>query len=171
MLDNLEEIRSLGAFAAPAAALDAVLHEPVLVRLDELGRILVDGADAVSFLQTQLTNDVAGLSELALQLNGYCTPKGRLLATFHQWRNDDAVVLQLPSEILAPVMKRLSMFVLRSKAKLTDASSQQTTYGLAGPGAAAAVRSKPRPRTRARRAVSAFRARAPRAQASCRRSA
>jgi folate-binding protein YgfZ len=84
---------------------------------------------------------VAGLSELALQLNGYCTPKGRLLATFHQWRHDDAVVLQLPAEILGPVMKRLSMFVLRSKAKLIDASSQQTTYGLAGPGAAAAVRS------------------------------
>ncbi len=141
MLDDLEEIGSLGAFAAPAAALDAVLHEPVLVRLDELGRIRVDGADAVSFLQTQLTNDVANLSESALQLNGYCTPKGRLLATFHQWRDDDAVMLQLPAEILGPVMKRLSMFVLRSKAKLIDASSQQTTYGLAGPGAAATVRS------------------------------
>lgn len=141
MLDDLQKIHSLGAFAAPGAALDAVLHEPVLVRLGELGRIRVEGADAVSFLQTQLTNDVAGLSDSALQLNGYCTPKGRLLATFHQWRSNDAVVLQLPAEILGPVMKRLSMFVLRSKAKLVDASSQQTTYGITGQGAAATVRS------------------------------
>jgi folate-binding protein YgfZ len=131
----------LGAFAAPAAALDAVVRQPVLSRLDELGRIHVDGADAVPFLQSQLTNDVATLDDATLQLNGYCTPKGRLLATFHQWRMGDAIVLQLPAEVLASVMKRLSMFVLRAKAKLVDASRQQSTFGLAGPGSAAALAS------------------------------
>jgi folate-binding protein YgfZ len=112
----------------------------VLARLDDLGCIRVDGPDAVAFLQSQLTNDVAQLAPTALQLNAYCTPKGRVLATFHQWRDGEAVLLQLPREILAPVMKRLSMFVLRSKARLVDASTQHAAYGLIGPQAADALR-------------------------------
>jgi folate-binding protein YgfZ len=140
MLETLNPPASLGAFAAPSAEIDAVLQGPVLVRLDELGRIRVEGPDAVTFLQTQLTNDVAQLDAASFSLNGYCTPKGRLLATFHQWRDSDAVMLELPREILPPVMKRLAMFVLRSKAKLTDASAMHSTFAMLGPGAAAALR-------------------------------
>jgi len=142
MLDTLDKTAPLGAFAAPTVELDAVLHGPVLAPLHELGRIRVDGPDALPFLQTQLTSDVAHQEPASLQLNGYCTPKGRLLATFHQWRDGEAVVLQLPSELLAPVMKRLSMFVLRAKAKLTDASALHATYALLGPGAALASQVK-----------------------------
>ena len=58
----------------------------VQVPLPELGVIAVSGADAVAFLQSQLTNDVAHLTPGQMQLSGYCTAKGRLLATFHQWR-------------------------------------------------------------------------------------
>lgn len=140
MLDTLDKIAPLGAFAAATEELGAVLHGPVLAPLDELGRIRVDGPDAVPFLQAQLTSDVAHQEAASLQLNGYCTPKGRLLATFHQWRDGEAVMLQLPSELLAPVMKRLSMFVLRSKAKLTNASAMHATCALLGPGAAATLR-------------------------------
>jgi len=102
------------------------------VPLPELGVIAVSGADAVAFLQSQLTNDVAHLGAAAMQLNGYCTAKGRLLATFHQWRHADDVMLRLPGEILPAVMKRLTMFVLRAKARLTDVSDAWTTTGLLG---------------------------------------
>jgi tRNA-modifying protein YgfZ len=131
----------LGAFAAPPLDLAAVLRAPAVARLSELGAIRVDGADATTFLQSQLTNDVAHLGTEALRLNGYCTPKGRLLATFHQWRDGDAFVLQLPRELVAPVAKRLSMFVLRAKARLTDISEQQATYALLGPQSSAALAS------------------------------
>jgi tRNA-modifying protein YgfZ len=107
---------------------------PRLIALDELGVIAVDGADAIAFLQSQLTSDVARLRHDQLALAGYCTAKGRLLATFHQWRHDDAILLRLPREILPAVVKRLSMFVLRSKARLTDASAQWTTHALIGAG-------------------------------------
>jgi hypothetical protein len=110
------------------------LGQPVLVSLPELGVIAVSGADAVTFLQAQLTNDVAHLTPGQMQLNGYCTPKGRLLATFHQWRHGDDVMLRLPREILPAVMKRLSMFVLRAKVKLSDASEAWTTFALLGHG-------------------------------------
>jgi folate-binding protein YgfZ len=139
-MDTLDTPVRLGAFAASRADLAALQRGPVLARLDDLGCIRVDGPDAVAFLQSQLTNDVAQLAPTALQLNAYCTPKGRVLATFHQWRDGDAVLLQLPREILAPVMKRLSMFVLRSKARLVDASTQHAAYGLIGPQAADALR-------------------------------
>ena len=102
------------------------------VPLPELGVIAVSGADAVAFLQAQLTNDVARLGAAEMQLNGYCTAKGRLLATFQQWRQGDDVMLRLPREILPPVMKRLSMFVLRAKVRLADASDAWRTTGLLG---------------------------------------
>ena len=128
-----------GTWHAPADQLTHALAAPVLATLTELGVIAVRGADAVSFLQGQLTNDSAGLDATRVQLTGYCSPKGRLIAVFDQWRDGADVCLQLPAEILPPVMKRLSMFVLRSKAKLEDASSAWTSFGLLGPGSAALV--------------------------------
>ena len=140
MPDEVLAPTSLGAFAASSEDLAAVLGAPVVARLSELGTIRAEGADATAFLQSQLTNDVAHLGTDALQLNGYCTPKGRLLATFHQWRDGDAIVLQLPRELAAPVAKRLSMFVLRAKARLAETSDQWTTHALLGPQASAALR-------------------------------
>ena len=90
----------------------------------------MSGADAISFLQSQLTSDVGRLGTDQMQLSGYCTAKGRLLATFHQWRADDTVFLRTPREIVASVVKRLSMFVLRAKAKVADASDGWITYAL-----------------------------------------
>ena len=119
--------------ASATAEAARALREPVLVPLPELGVIAVSGADAITFLQAQLTNDVAHLAPGQMQLNGYCTAKGRLLATFHQWRHGDDVMLRLPREILPAVMKRLAMFVLRAKVKLADASEAWSTAGVLGP--------------------------------------
>ena len=134
------------AVAAPAPGVSQAtddtpaLHAPVLISLRELGTIRVEGTDALRFLQSQLTNDVERLDATSFQLNGYCTAKGRLLATFHQWRDMDAVVLQLPAELLPTVQRRLTMFVLRLKVKLSDDSERSTAYGLLGTGAASALR-------------------------------
>jgi folate-binding protein YgfZ len=128
---------------APRADLDALLREPVWCALDDdFGVIAVRGPDAVAFLQGQLTNDSKTLDAAAVQLTGYCTAKGRLLAVFEQWRTEDPdgeVLLQLPREILPTVLKRLSMFVLRAKAKLTDDSGQWRTVALLGAGSGQAL--------------------------------
>jgi folate-binding protein YgfZ len=117
----------------------ACLTQPVAVSIDELGVIAVEGADAASFLHAQLTNDVAHLDTRRLQLNGYCSAKGRLYAVFNNWRDADAIYLQLPREILPAVMRRLSMFVLRAKAKLRDASGEWANMAVIGPGSSAAL--------------------------------
>lgn len=100
--------------------------------IGDQGIIAVSGEDAASFLHNQLTNDVEHLGEGEARLAGYCSPKGRLQATFLMWRNAESVFLQLPRELLAPLQKRLSMFVLRAKAKLSDASGERVLIGLGG---------------------------------------
>ncbi|MGZ3181085.1 MAG: CAF17-like 4Fe-4S cluster assembly/insertion protein YgfZ [Telluria sp.] len=118
---------------------EAALAEGFVAPLADLGLIAVTGEDAASFLHNQLTNDVEHLGLAEARLAGYCTPKGRLLATFLMWRGTDAIYLQLPRELQAAVQKRLSMFVLRAKAKLADATPE-VTLGLGGAHAEAALR-------------------------------
>ena len=114
-----------GARTDGAAGAARALREPVRVPLPELGVIAVSGADHGAFLQSQLTNDVAQLGAAQMQLNGYCTAKGRLLATFHQWRHGDAVLLRLPREVLPGVLKRLE------DGTLHDAVNRLTEPGMA----------------------------------------
>ena len=103
------------------------------------GLIAVSGDDAASFLHKQLTNDVEHLGLGQARLAGYCTPKGRLQASFLMWRNAESVFLALPRELQAPLQKRLSMFVLRAKAQLCDASDSVAMLGFGGAGAAAVL--------------------------------
>lgn len=106
--------------------------------LPHWGLIRAQGAEAASFLHGQLTNDFALLDGSHARLAGYCSAKGRLLASFIGWKHaDDDVLLACSADLLAPTMKRLSMFVLRAKCKLSDASAQWQLLGLAGPSASA----------------------------------
>jgi folate-binding protein YgfZ len=110
------------------------------VRLGHLGVIRARGADATTFLQSQLTNDVVTLEPDAVRLGGFCSAKGRLQASFLVWRDgEDDVFLACASDLLAPTLKRLSMFVLRSKCKLTDESAERPLHGLVGDAARAAT--------------------------------
>jgi folate-binding protein YgfZ len=115
----------------------ALLRGPVRAEVVELGVIAVSGNDAAAFLQGQLTNEVVKLGAEQLTFNGYCTAKGRLLATFRCWRDEQVIYLQLPRELVASVVKRLSMFVLRAKVNVVDDSASWITWAIFGNGAAA----------------------------------
>lgn len=79
----------------------------------------VHGADAQSFLQGQLCNDVAALAPDAGQHTGYCTPKGRLLAAPVLLRREDGYRFVLPEPAIADAFsKRLGMFVMRADVQL-----------------------------------------------------
>ena len=100
--------------------------------LTQFGIIDTTGDDAAAFLHTQLTSDVQHLDASTARLAGYCSPKGRLLASFLMWRCGDAVRLMLAADVQASVQKRLSMFVMRAKAKLVDATPSLAAVGFAG---------------------------------------
>ncbi|MDP2004406.1 MAG: folate-binding protein [Rubrivivax sp.] len=123
--------------ATPIAPHPALPHG--VTRLDDWGVIRALGADAASFLHGQLTQDVQHLDEGHARLAGYCSVKGRLLASFVMWRRaPDEVLLACSADLLPAVLKRLSMFVLRAKCKLSDASADWPLWGLAGDAAAVA---------------------------------
>ena len=120
---------------SPVPARDAT----ILADLSDNALIRVSGDDALAFLHGQFTNDVEALAAGGAQWNGWCTAKGRLLATFLLVRRADDFLMLLPAEIAEPVRQRLSKFVLRSKAKLEDVTASMSRLGVAGPGAAKAI--------------------------------
>ncbi|MES2832148.1 MAG: folate-binding protein [Pseudomonadota bacterium] len=111
-----------------------------MVPLCDTSLIVASGIDAASFLHNQLTNDVEHIGQDQARLAGYCTPKGRLLATLLVWRSGDQIFLHLPRALQPGIRKRLQMFILRAKVVLADADAQSTQLGLAGPAVAAALR-------------------------------
>lgn len=120
--------------------------------LDQFGVIDALGTDALDFLHNQLTNDVAHLTLSAAAIGGLCSPKGRLIASFLYWRQvaaaptppsqegaaapsapvpaGDGVRLLIAADIREAIQKRLSMFVLRAKVKLSDATPSVGLIGL-----------------------------------------
>ena len=107
------------------ASLPLHANRPRACSLAELAVIEIKGADAVSFIQGQVTNDIAGAPAGQARLAGYCTAQGRLLATLVMWRDpqthaqdEPAVRAIVRADIAAALIKRLGMFVLRAKARL-----------------------------------------------------
>ena len=101
--------------------------------LPHLGVIRAEGEDAVKFLHGQLTHDFALLDLQHARLAAFLSAKGRMQASFIGFKRGPSEVLLVCSrDLLAPTLKRLSMFVLRAKAKLSDASEEFLLYGLAG---------------------------------------
>ncbi len=116
------------------------LHLEGACPLPHLGLLRCSGDDAVSFLHNQLTQDLALLDSSHARLAGYCNAKGRLQATFVLFkRSADEVLLVCRKDLLPATLKRLSMFVLRAKARLSDASGDFALWGLAGSCAAPAT--------------------------------
>lgn len=136
-----------GSFGAIAEELSAARDGAVAAPLADLGLIRATGEDAGVFLHNLLTNDIKGIAPGGARFAGFCTPKGRLLALFLIWREGEDFLLMLPREILPAMLKKLSMYVLRSKVKLTDATAERALIGYsagAAPPAASIDASLPR---------------------------
>ena len=89
--------------------------------------LLVAGADQASFLQGQLTQDVATLEPDRAQFAALLTPQGRVAAVTLLARLATGIALILPADIAAALAERLRRYVLRAKVTISE------------PGAALAV--------------------------------
>jgi folate-binding protein YgfZ len=96
----------------------AVEEASVISPLSAFSLIRVNGDDALVFLQGQLSSDVRELDGTNAQYSGYSTAKGRLMASFLLWKQGDDYYLLLSSDIAEAMVKRLSMFIMRSKVKM-----------------------------------------------------
>ena len=135
----------MNAILTPNASI--VLSAPRLngvAHLQHLGVIRVTGEDAAKFLHGQLTQDFALLNLEQARLAAFCSAKGRMQASFIGFKRSPTEILLVCSrDLLASTLKRLSMFVMRAKAKLTDASEDFGLYGLAGTATQTTARSEP----------------------------
>lgn len=107
-----------------------------VVRLNHWGVIEATGEDSIKFLNSQLSNDLNQLSPTQARLAAFCSAKGRMQASFVAvQRSNGAVLLLCSQDLLAATLKRLSMFVMRAKTKLRDATADFPVYGLLGASA------------------------------------
>ncbi len=112
----------------------------ILALLGHLGVLQFSGEDAETFLQGQLSCDVAGVDLRSGSYGAYCSPKGRMLANFLLWREEAGFHMALSRDIALSVQKHISKFVLRAKVKVSDASDTIVMAGAAGPKADQALR-------------------------------
>lgn len=131
--------RSVSDFGNPGTEIRHALNNDIVAPLPSLAIIEASGADVTDFLHGQLSNDIMALPDGASQLAAYCNPKGRMLALFRVIRRDDRYLLLLPAELLDPILKRLRMFVMRSKVTLTDISENWAALGCSGEKCLAAL--------------------------------
>lgn len=104
----------------------------VISDLSHLSLIEASGDDVTEFLQGQLTNDIKLVTDNISQLSAYCNPKGRILANFRIFKRDNNYFLLLRSDIEEATLKRLRMFIMRSKVELIDRSDELSRIGIAG---------------------------------------
>jgi len=124
------------SFGDERAEVASAARETVMVPLTHLGLIRTRGEDAASFLHNLFSSDVKTLQTHHAQRSSFNTPKGRMLASAVIWREGADFILQMSADIAATIQRKLSMYVLRSKAALSDASSDLAVIGLAGPNVA-----------------------------------
>jgi folate-binding protein YgfZ len=74
-------------------------------------------------MQGQFSNDINAVTSSAGQLTSYSTPKGRMLATLYICMRDDTYYLVISKDIAEAVMKRLQMYVMRSKVTIKQSEN------------------------------------------------
>ena len=131
---------SVHDFGNLQAELLAARDGTIVCDLGQFGRIKVSGEDAQKFLQSLLSNDIGTINNQSSQLSSFNSPKGRMLATFLVTQQNTDYVLQLPRSLTAAMQKKLAMYVLRAKVKVTDVSDELISLGIAGVNAAALIK-------------------------------
>ncbi|MFQ5609886.1 MAG: YgfZ/GcvT domain-containing protein [Woeseiaceae bacterium] len=79
--------------------------------------IVASGADAETFLQAQLANDLTILEHQDSLLSAWCNPKGRVICLFRVRRNPVGFTMMLPADLADAVVARMEMFRFRANAE------------------------------------------------------
>lgn len=122
------------AFANASAEVGAAARANVVCALTHLSILHAHGPDALAFLNGQFTNDLRQVDDSHSQLSAYCTPKGRMLAIFRIYKRGEGYDLILPSTLAGNTLKRLRMFIMRSKVAIEHVDEQRVAVGYSGPG-------------------------------------
>lgn len=110
----------------------ATMGGTVICDLSHVGLLQAYGEETAGFLQGQLTNDINEISASRAQLTAFCNPKGRALATFLAFQRDNTTYLTIACDLLEATLKRLHMFIMRSKVTIEDGNDALVRFGISG---------------------------------------
>ncbi|NOZ10948.1 MAG: folate-binding protein YgfZ [Gammaproteobacteria bacterium] len=130
---NLLDAYVLG-FQDPAHECALGATNDILMDLSHYPLLRAKGDEAQSFLHGQLTNDLQALDAHHMQLQAYCSPKGRVISIMHVLRDGDDFLLQISDALLKSTQQRLQMYMLRAQLTLNH-DSDIVAVGIAGPSA------------------------------------
>ena len=100
--------------------------------LSDRGIVRVGGAEARAFLQGLVTGNVVTLGDDEARWAALLTPQGKILFDFLMTATPDAILLDVKHEKIPELVKRLSMYKLRAKVEIADASDALGVIALYG---------------------------------------
>lgn len=129
---QFDESGKICSFGHPELERFLIKNGPVVTSLTHQALIKVSGSEAQTFLQAQLTSDINLITDKQAQFSAYCDPKGQVLVNFLVFKYFEDYYLSFDGSLREAILKRLSMFVLRSDVKLTEVSNELIHIGFAG---------------------------------------
>jgi tRNA-modifying protein YgfZ len=107
-----------------------------LLDRSERGKLALSGADAASFLQGQVSNDVEGLTPGTGCYAAFLTPKGKMLGDVRILRTEDELLLDTERVALQSLFNMIRRFSLGYQVELHKRTLERGMLSLLGPGAA-----------------------------------
>ena len=128
------EAGQVNQFTTPEQEREQALNTNIIADFSHFAVIQVTGSEAQTFLQGQFTNDIRQAIPTKAQLSAWCSPKGRILASFYICQRHNNYYLFVPQDMIDTVFKRLQMYILRSDVQLKNVSDELICMGIAGEG-------------------------------------
>ena len=119
-------------FGMPMDELRATGRDTIITPLSHLAVLRFSGDDAKTFLHNQVTSDINHLDADSVQLSGWCSAKGRMLASFQIFRDSDGYCAILAEDLAEVTQQGMKKYILRSRVTIENVSDRHTLLGLCG---------------------------------------
>jgi folate-binding protein YgfZ len=126
-------------YADPLTEYNALRRTAGLMDLSSRGRLCLLGVDRRSFLNGQVTNDVAGLKDGEGCYAALVNAKGRIQSDLHLYCLPEEILLDLEPGWTEAVSARLNRFIVADQVEVVDAANQYGLLNLEGPQASNAL--------------------------------
>jgi tRNA-modifying protein YgfZ len=117
----------------------AITEAAGLLDRSERGKLALSGADAASFLQGQVSNDIEGLAPGAGCYAAFLTPKGKMLGDVRVLATADELLLDTERVALQALFNMIRRFSLGYQVELHKRTLERGLLSLIGPDSARAA--------------------------------
>ena len=104
----------------------ANMEKNEVMTLEDRGFIQATGAEAKSFLQNIVTNDLEKVTNKSTVFSAILTPQGKYLFEFFILKFEDGYLLECEKKTTSEIIKIFNFYKLRAKVNLIDVSKKYT---------------------------------------------